>query len=168
MDGAIVSRPRIPAIRDQVADLRAQGLEDPEAITERILQAQSREALVDIVRPVVAWQVSQTLRAPTQSGSQRHPSVHRQDNPAGVARVDDLRGLLRTTFSLPDGGRVEFGRATREQHQLRAVMLHELSERASIEAARHEHAAQELAGTTARCLADLYARRDLAAEGTAA
>lgn len=63
--------------------------------------------------------------------------------------------LLTTTVALPDGTRVEWGEATREQHAARLDMLAKHAAGEIESASRHRAAIEALDAAGARCLNDL-------------
>lgn len=148
-----MSRPRLRDVDERVRVLVREGLADRDAITQRILEEATHDELLAIVRPVVAWQVSLSLRvgAP-RPRSPRATAAPTTADPVTV--VDELRNLLDQTFQLEDGTRVTWRAASVEQHQRRAAMLRALSERASMTADRHEHAARLIAESRGGTLAD--------------
>lgn len=76
-----------------------------------------------------------------------------------VGRVADPTGerasLMRETFSLPDGRRVEWGTATVEDHQSRADFLAKQRDGITSTIARHVEAIEAIRTAGVRCLDEL-------------
>lgn len=143
-------------VAEKVKALIEEGVEDRDDITERIIADTSHEEFLEMVRPVIAWQVGSVLRSYARRSEQREfPAPTAKGTPPRGTVVDDLRGLIATTFVLDDGTRVTWGEATVEQHQRRATMLRLHAERVGATADRHERAAQMIAEGGASCLSDL-------------
>ncbi len=76
---------------------------------------------------------------------------------AAELEIEWTAALLTTTVSLPDGSRVEWGEATREQHEARLEMLAKHAAGELETAARHRAAIDAIDAAGARCLNELEA-----------
>lgn len=76
---------------------------------------------------------------------------------AAELEIEWTAALLTTTVSLPDGSRVEWGEATREQHAARLEMLAKHAAGELETAARHRAAIDALDAAGVRCLNELEA-----------
>jgi len=151
---------KMAGITTKIRELLDEGLSDREEITDRILTDTDPEELVEMVRPVVSWQVHMRLRAwARQEEKKAFPpqarSARGEAKPA-LTTTDELRNLVSQSFIWNENGeRVTWGEATIEQHQSRARLLRLNAERSLDTANRHERAAQMIAEAGATCLSDL-------------
>lgn len=80
-------------------------------------------------------------------------------SPLPQTGVEELRGLLRESFSLKDGTRCYWATATREQHLARAAWLRELARGSVTTAEQHEYAAKAIKQARVKTLGDLLGEK---------
>jgi hypothetical protein len=108
----------------------------------------------ECVRPLISWYYRNLCRSRVRAIEQ---SVD-EELALLTAPDDRIRAreiLARETFALPDGTRVEWGRATAEQHLERARMQRRLAGDCIDDSKRHEQAAKEIRAAGVTCLDDL-------------
>jgi len=140
-----VTATRHSSIRQFAAEL-----DDAADATEAYLDSLSAEEMREELYPHVRDRMGHLMRAYVSPAEDRQFPMGWQENPP-----QSIGDLAEEVFSLLDGTRVAWGKATAEQHEARAAMQRAYASRSLEDAKRHDWAAGEIRAHGVTCLDDL-------------
>lgn len=157
--GAPYPRPE-KSIEAQLRDL-VDGGADAETATDLVLAPYGKNPLVEF-----AWSV--VLRAARNLERKHVRAIEDAAFGPGGRTMEALKrhaeaslSLPRLEFKLPDGQRVEWGKATAAQHEARAQYLRAMMAGIGVDLARHERALKLLADEGVDCLDEVEGWEEL-------
>lgn len=140
-----------PTLYGHIRDAIADGMDDSEQITARVIDELSDEEQENWLHRLVGYEVNRIRRRATR---QREIKV-RTDIAAGADPTHARRTLMNDSFVLPDGRWVMWLEATADDHLARAGWLRSQEESIRETRVMHEQAARLITEAGVRCLADL-------------